>query len=47
MNLLYFTHQYPDETSCKGKWKEYRDKEGVVCPRCAGREHYRKKDREN
>jgi Zn ribbon nucleic-acid-binding protein len=47
MNLLNFTHQYPDEASCKAKWKEYRDKQGVVCPHCASKEHYWKKDKEN
>jgi hypothetical protein len=39
MNLLNFTYQFPDEASCKAKWKEYRDKQGVVCPHCAGRDH--------
>jgi len=47
MNLLNFTHQFPDEESCKLKWKEYRDKQGVICPHCDSREHYWKKDKEN
>jgi hypothetical protein len=28
MNLLNFTTLFPDEASCKAKWKEYRDKQG-------------------
>jgi hypothetical protein len=32
MNLLNFTAQFPDEASCRDKWKEYREQEGVVCP---------------
>ena len=47
MNLLNFSTLYPDEASCKSKWKEYRDKQGVLCPHCGSREHYWKKDKEN
>ena len=47
MNLLNFAEQYPDEASCKSKWKAIRDKAGVVCPHCGGKEHYWKKDKEN
>jgi len=47
MNLLNFVEQYPDEVSCKSRWKSIRDKEGVVCPHCGGKEHYWKKDKEN
>jgi DNA-directed RNA polymerase subunit RPC12/RpoP len=47
MNLLNFIEQYPDEASCKAKWKSIREKEGIVCPRCGGKEHYWKKDKEN
>jgi transposase-like protein len=46
MNLLHFTLQYPDEKSCKSHWKEYRDKQGVICPHCGQSEHYWKKDKE-
>lgn len=46
MNLLNFVSQYPDESSCRIKFKEYRDKQGVVCPRCGHAEHYWKKDKE-
>ena len=47
MNLLNFVEQFPDEASCKVKWKEYRDSQGVVCPKCGGKDHYWKKDKEN
>jgi transposase-like protein len=47
MNLLNFVEQYPDEASCKSKWKAYRDKQGVECIRCGSKEHYWKKDKEN
>lgn len=46
MNLLNFVSQFPDEESCKSKWKEYRDKQGVVCPKCNHTEHYWKSDKE-
>ena len=45
MNLLNFISQYPDEDSCKAKLKAIRDKEGVVCRHCGGKEHYWKKDK--
>lgn len=47
MNLLNFIAQYPDEASCKAKWKEYRERHGVVCPKCGSTEHYWKSDKEN
>lgn len=47
MNLLNFVSQYPDEASCKAKFKEYRDKQGVICPDCGGKTHYWKKDKDN
>ena len=46
MNLLEFQNQYPDEDSCKRKWREIREKEGVVCPICGSKEHYWKGDKE-
>jgi hypothetical protein len=46
MNLLNFVSQFPDENSCKAKWKEYRDNQGVVCPKCGCKEHYWKSDKE-
>jgi len=35
--------QFPDEASCKQKFKEYRDKVGVVCAKCGSTDHYWKK----
>jgi len=47
MNLLNFVSQFPDESSCKAKWKEYRDCQGVICPKCGSKAHYWKKDKES
>ena len=47
MNLLNFVAQYPDEASCRVKFKEYRDQQGVVCPHCGGTSHYWKHDKES
>lgn len=46
MNLLNFVSQFPDEESCKIKWKEFRDQQGVVCPKCGHTHHYWKSDKE-
>ena len=45
MNLLNFIEQFPDEESCKQKYKEFRDKSGVTCSVCGCKEHYWKKDK--
>jgi len=45
MNLLNFIEQFPDEQSCKLKYKEVRDKVGVTCSACGKKEHYWKKDK--
>jgi hypothetical protein len=47
MNLLNLTTLYPDEESCKAKWKEFRDEQQIVCIHCGCKEHYWKKDKEN
>ena len=47
MNSLNFIEQYPDEARCKAKWKAIREKEGVLCPHCGGKEHYWKTNKEN
>jgi transposase-like protein len=47
MNLLNFTGEFPDEASCKAKFKSYRDHVGVICPKCGSPEHYWKQDRES
>lgn len=39
MNLLNFVEQYPDEESCKAAFREYREKEGIVCRKCGFKEH--------
>jgi transposase-like protein len=46
MNLLNFASQYPDELSCRKKFKEFRDQQGVICPSCGHTEHYWKQDKE-
>jgi DNA-directed RNA polymerase subunit RPC12/RpoP len=46
MNLLNFVEEFPDESSCRKRFKEYRDKQGVKCPHCGGTAHYWKKDKE-
>jgi hypothetical protein len=47
MNLLNFTSLFPDEASCKAKWKECKDKQGVACRDCGSMEQYWKKDKES
>ena len=47
MKIIDFITNFPDESSCKSKWKDYRDKQGVLCSRCGGTDHYWKKDKEN
>jgi hypothetical protein len=40
MNLIKFLDEFPNEASCRAKFKEYRDKEGVICRRCGHTDHY-------
>ena len=40
MNMIAFMESYKDETSCRLKFKEVRDKAGVVCKECSSTEHY-------
>jgi DNA-directed RNA polymerase subunit RPC12/RpoP len=40
MNLLNFIKQFPDEETCRKKFKEIRDKEGVKCKKCGNLDHY-------
>ena len=47
MNLLNFIESFPDEASCKAKFKEYREHIGVVCPKCGSKAHYWKSDKES
>jgi hypothetical protein len=46
MTLIDFLSEFPDESSCKAKFKEFREQAGVVCHKCGGTEHYWKRDRE-
>jgi len=45
MNLLNFIGEFPDEDSCKSKFKAYREHIGVVCPKCGSTDHYWKQDK--
>jgi hypothetical protein len=45
MNLLKFNEIYPNKESCKLKFKEMRDKQGVVCSHYGCKEHYSKVDK--
>ena len=40
MNLFSFTANFTDEESCRLHFKEERDKQGVSCKRCSGKDHY-------
>lgn len=46
MKLIEFEKHFPDEGSCKMKFKEIRVKEGVVCPRYGCTHHYWKSSKE-
>ena len=45
MNLLSFKKQFPDEESCKLKYKEVRDKVGVICSECGCKDQYWENDK--
>ena len=47
MTLIDFVKEFPDEGSCKLKFKSYRDQVGIVCPKCGSKEHYWKRDKES
>lgn len=46
MALIDFITEFPDEQSCKNKFKAFREQLGVVCPKCNGTDHYWKSDKE-
>ena len=46
MTLIDFIKSYPDELSCKSKFRAYREEVGVICPKCGGKSHYWKQDKE-
>lgn len=46
MNLIDFPAKFPDEESCKLKFKELREKEGIICRKCGHDQYYWKADKE-
>jgi len=40
MNIIKFAADFPDEISCKNHYKEFREREGVICKQCKGTHHY-------
>lgn len=34
MNIFDFIKQFPDENTCRLRFKEQRDKIGIICIRC-------------
>ncbi len=40
MNLIKFIESFPDESSCRIKFKEFRDSQGVICRKCGSKDHY-------
>ena len=40
MNLIKFIESFPDEASCRIKFKEFRDTQGVICRKCGSTDHY-------
>lgn len=40
MNLISFIGSFPDEQTCRDRFKEFRDAEGVICRKCGSNEHY-------
>jgi DNA-directed RNA polymerase subunit RPC12/RpoP len=40
MNLVDFFNNYPSEVDCKLKFKEIREKQGVICKKCQSKNDY-------
>jgi transposase-like protein len=40
MNFKEFFKEFPDEQACKNHFKNYREKEGIICKKCGCTEHY-------
>jgi hypothetical protein len=40
MILIKFIELFPDESSCRIKFKEFRDEQGVICRKCGSKDHY-------
>ncbi len=39
MELTKFLSVCEDENACRALFKDYRDKQGVICTRCGGKRH--------
>ena len=46
MRLFDFNKHFPDEESCKNKFRELRMMQGIVCPKCGCTHHYWKASKE-
>jgi len=40
MNILEFQSEFPNEESCKQKFREFREREGVICKKCKNTTYY-------
>ncbi len=40
MNIFSFTANFIDAESCRLHFKTERDKQGIICKRCQGIDHY-------
>ena len=40
MNILQFIQKFPDENACRIKFKEQREKIGIICNKCKRIEHF-------
>ncbi len=46
MKIHEFNDHFPDEKSCRARFKEIRMRQGVVCPKCGCTRHYWKTSKE-
>lgn len=46
MKLFEFERHFPDEESCRERFRQQRLREGVVCPKCGCVHHYWKSDKQ-
>jgi len=40
MNTLNFFQRFPDEMACREHYRDYRIKQGVICKKCGGTDHF-------
>jgi len=40
MNILQFIQKFPDENACRLRFKEQRDKIGIICNKCKCKDHF-------